>query len=111
VATPQSQHERKRMFKAVFLQRVRRLRGVGRAGIRLPKSAKYLLPVQHMETRLVAQPASYSVGTVGSPPRVKMQGRKTEHLSPPNAHVKNERSFRSTSPTWRAQKQLKVYLL
>jgi len=64
-----------------------------------------------METRFVAQPASYSVGTMGSSPRVKRPGRKTEHLSPPKAHVKNEWSFSSTSPTWRAQKQLNFYIL
>jgi len=99
------------MFKALFLQRERRLRGVGRAGVRLPKNSKYLLSLQHMETRFVAQPASYSVGTMGSSPRVKRPGRKTEHLSPPKAHVKNEWSFSSTSPTWRAQKQLNFYIL
>ena len=96
------------MFKALFLQRERRMRGVGRAGVRLSKNSKYLLPLQHMETRLVAQPASYSVGTVGSSSRVKRPGRKTEHLSSLNAHVKNEWSFRSTSPTWRTEKQVNV---
>lgn len=99
------------MFRALFLQRERRLReGMDELGS-MPKISKYLLPLQHIQTSPEAQPASYSFGTVGSFPRVNRPGRKPDHISPPNAQVKNKWSFRSISPKWRAQKYLNVYLL
>jgi hypothetical protein len=77
-------------FRVLFLQSERRLRGVGRAGVRLPKNSKNFLLLQHVETGPETQTSSYSVGTVGSFTRVKRLRRKTDHLSPPYAHVKNE---------------------
>jgi hypothetical protein len=51
-----------------------------------------------VQTGSGAHPASCSIGTCGSFPGVKWQGRETDHSLPSSAEVKNAWSYTSTPP-------------
>jgi hypothetical protein len=65
--------------------------------------------LQNVQSISGAHPASYSMGTGVSFPRVKQPGHGVSHLPPSSAKVKNEQSYTSNSRIWRGQGKFYLY--